>query len=86
MDSQKTELRPGKPMARWQLFEPKVDQTNMKSVGVHDPEGKFHPFTKGEEFIAISLENSNDRQPYIKTTNGTLIPFDVWTEQPKNEG
>jgi len=79
MADPKTEHRPGNPMARWRLFEPRVQDS--KEIGVHDPEGKFYSFHQNEEFVAFSLEEDHEREPYIKTTNGTLIPFDVWAEQ-----
>lgn len=83
MDEDKEQM-PGAQLERWELFEQRVDQKTMKSVGVRDPEGNYFKFEKGEEFAAIRATVDGSREPYIKDAEGILYPFDIWAKQQES--
>lgn len=78
------EQMPRAPLERWELFEPRVNQKTMKSVGIRDPEGNYFKFEKGEEFAAIRTTEGENRKPYIKDAEGVLYPFDIWAKQQES--
>lgn len=69
---------PGKPVARWNLFQPRVvrEGNNWREYGVKTPEGQFFHFVNGESTTFI--REGSERKPFIKLANNNIVSFDAW--------
>lgn len=68
----------GRPMQLSNLFEEKIFETpsGPRVFGVKSPEGRYYPFTDGEQMVYV--REGNDRKPYVRLKDGSQVTFSAW--------